>query len=54
VRDVHALSNEEWFWCGGVSFSVRFSSLYVLTVYKGESVFDMRELGWGEEGGAWR
>lgn len=41
-------------WLGEVLFSVRFSRLYDLMVFKGESVFDMSQLGWGEEGGAWR
>ena len=41
-------------WLGGVSFRVRFNRLYDLTVFKEESVFDMSQLGWGEEGGAWR
>jgi len=40
-------------WLGGVSFSVRFSRLYDLTVFKGESVYVMSQLGWGEDGGAW-
>jgi len=39
-------------WLGGVSHRVRFSRLYYLSVFKGESVFDMNQLGWGEEGGA--
>lgn len=34
-------------WLGGVSFRVRFSRLYDLSVFKGESVFDMCQLGWG-------
>lgn len=37
-----------------MSFSVRFSRLYDLTVFKGHCVFDMCQLGWGEEGEAWR
>jgi len=40
-------------WVGGVSFSVRFSRLYDFPVFKGKSVFDMSQLGWGEDGGAW-
>jgi len=28
--------------------------LFDLSVFKGESVFDMFQLGWGEEGEAWR
>ena len=32
-------------WLGGVSFRVRFSRLYDLSVFKGESVFDMYQLG---------
>jgi len=41
-------------WCGGVSFRVRFSRLFDLSVSKGESVFEMLQLGWGEGGEAWR
>jgi hypothetical protein len=41
-------------WLGGASFSVRFNRLFDLTVFKGESVFEMYQLGWGEEGEAWR
>lgn len=41
-------------WLGGVSFRVKFRRLYDLSVTKGESVFDMRHLGWGEDGEAWR
>ena len=41
-------------WCGGVSFRVRFSRLFDLSVFKGESVFEMSQLGWGEGGEAWR
>jgi len=38
-------------WFGGVSFRDRFSRLYDLSVFKGEYVFDMSQLGWGVEGG---
>jgi len=41
-------------WCGRVSFSVRFSRLFELSVFKGESVLEMSQLGWGEGGEAWR
>ena len=41
-------------WCGGVSFRVRFSRLFDLSVFKGELVFEMSQLGWGEGGEAWR
>jgi len=41
-------------WCGRVSFRVRFSRLFELSVCKGESVFEMLQLGWGEGGEAWR
>ena len=34
-------------WLGGVSFSVRSSRLYDLSVVKGESVFNMCQIGWG-------
>ena len=35
-------------WIGGVSLCVWFSRLYELSEYKGESVFHMCQLGWGE------
>ena len=38
-------------WLGGVSFCVRFSRLYDLSVFKGESVFDLSQLGWGRREG---
>ena len=41
-------------WLGEASLSFRFKRLYDLTVFKGESVFELSQLGWGEEGGAWR
>jgi len=41
-------------WCGRVSFRVRFSRLFNLSVFKGESVFEMLQLGWEEGGEAWR
>jgi len=41
-------------WCGRESFSVRFSRLYDLSVFRGESVLGMSQLGWGEGGEAWR
>jgi len=41
-------------WWGGVSFRVRFSRLFNLSVFKEESVFEMSQLGWGEGGEAWR
>jgi hypothetical protein len=34
-------------WLGEASFRVRFSRLFYLSVFKGESVFDMWQLGWG-------
>ena len=37
----------------GISFRVRFSRLYDLSMFKELSVFDMCQLGWGEEGEAW-
>jgi len=37
-------------WCGRVSFSVRFSRLFELSVFKGESVLVMSQLGWGGGG----
>lgn len=37
-----------------MSFRVRFSSLFDLSLLKGISVNDMCQLGWGEEGEAWR
>jgi len=39
---------------GGMSFRERFSRLYDLPLFKDKSVFDMCQLGWGEEGEAWR
>jgi len=41
-------------WCGRVSFRVRFSRLFELSVFKGESVLEMSQLGWGVGGEAWR
>ena len=41
-------------WCAGVSFRVRFSRLFDLSVFKGESVYEMSQLGWEEGGEAWR
>ena len=41
-------------WCGRVPFSVRFSRLYDLSVFRGASVLEMSQLGWGEGGEAWR
>jgi len=41
-------------WVGGVSFRDRFSRLFELSMFKGESVFDMCLLGWDNEGEAWR
>jgi len=41
-------------WCGRVSFRVRFNRLFELSVFKGESVLAMSQLGWGEGGEAWR
>jgi len=41
-------------WCGRVSFSVRYSRLFELSAFKGESVLGMSQLGWGEGGEAWR
>lgn len=39
---------------GGVSFKDRFSRLFDMSLFKGVSVFDMCQLGWGEDGGAWK
>jgi len=36
-----------------VSFRNRFSRLFDLSVFKGESVFDMYRRGWGLGGDAW-
>jgi hypothetical protein len=36
-----------------VSFKVRFSRLYDLSVFKEISIFDMCQLGWEEEGDVW-
>lgn len=36
---------------GGVSFKDRFSRLFDMSLFKGVSVFDMCQLGWG---GGWR
>ena len=41
-------------WLVGVSFRVRFSKLYDLSEFKGISVFDMCQIGWGAVGEAWR
>ena len=41
-------------WCGRVSFRVRFNRLFELSVFKGVSVSEMLQLGWGEGGEAWR
>lgn len=43
-------------WVGGVSFRERFSRLFELSMSKRVSVFDMFQLGWGENGEAlkWR
>ena len=38
---------------GEMSFRERFSTLYDLSLFKDKSVFDMCQLGWGEEGEAW-
>ena len=38
-------------WCGGVSFSVRFTRLYDLSVFTGESIFYLSQLGWGKREG---
>jgi len=40
-------------WVGGVSFRDIFSILFELSMLKGESVFGMCMLGWGNEGAAW-
>jgi len=34
-------------WLGRVSFRVRFNRLYELSLFKGASVFDICQLGWG-------
>jgi len=41
-------------WVDGVSFRERFSRLFELAVDKWVSVFDMCQLGWGENGEAWK
>ncbi|KEH28085.1 hypothetical protein MTR_5g464500 [Medicago truncatula] len=41
-------------WVGGVFFRDRFSRLFELSMLKGESVFDMCQLGWENEREAWR
>jgi len=41
-------------WIGGMSFRERFSRLYDLSLLKDKSVFDMCQLGWGDEGEVWR
>ena len=40
-------------WVGRVLFRNRFSRLFDLSVFKGESVFDMYSRGWGLGGDAW-
>ena len=40
-------------WAGGVSLRDRFHKLYELSMLKGESVFAMCTLGWGNDGEAW-
>ena len=40
-------------WIEGLSLGARFSRLYDLSMFKEATVFDMSQLGWGEEGGAW-
>jgi hypothetical protein len=40
-------------WVGDVSFRVRYSRLYDLSLFKEETVADMCQLGWGVEGQAW-
>jgi len=41
-------------WVGGVSFRNRFSRLLDLSEFKGETVSEVCQLGWGVEGDAWR
>ena len=41
-------------WIGGVSLKERFSILFELSVDKWVSVFDMFQLGWGENGEPWK
>ena len=41
-------------WVGGVSFREKFSRLFELAMDKWVSVFDMCQLGWGENGEAWK
>jgi hypothetical protein len=41
-------------WVGGVSLRSRFSRLYDLSQFKGGTVSEMCQLGWGYEGDAWR
>ena len=41
-------------WVGGVSFRERFSRLFELPVDKWVSVFDLFQLGWGENGETWK
>jgi hypothetical protein len=40
-------------WLGGVCFRDRFTRLYELSEFKGESVFNMHLRGWVEDGAAW-
>jgi len=42
--------SDVWLW--RISFRVRFSRLYDLSMFKELSIFDMCQLGWGEEGGS--
>jgi len=39
-------------WVGEVSLRDKFSSLYELSILKGESMFAISSLGWGLEGAA--
>jgi len=41
-------------WVSGLPFRDRFHRLFELLLLKGESVFGMHLLGWGNDGGAWR
>jgi len=43
----------DW-WVGGVSLRDRFSRLFELSMSKWVSIFDMFQLGWGENGEAWK
>jgi len=41
-------------WLGGVAIRDQFYRLFELSLFKEVFVFDMCELGWGEDGEAWK